>query len=222
MTETARRLSTALSRIIAGLALLAAGYGAAGMVGGAIPSNGGWREPAQGIDIWVETNGIHTDIVMPKVVAGVDWRPLAGPRDLAHPRYAAYDYLAVGWGEQAFFLETPTWADLRGRTILAAAAGSDRTLLHVEHVPRPIERADARRIRVTADQYRRLAVFVRASVDAAGPRHRGYGAYDAFYAGRGRYDALHDCNAWTGAALRAAGVRVGVWTPFPVTVMGWF
>src|SRR3546814_8948705 len=70
----------------------------------------------------------------------------------------------------------------------------------------------------------RLAAFIRASIDAAPgetPRiDRGYQDFDTFYGAKGRYDALMTCNAWTGAALRHAGVRVGAWTPFPATVMG--
>ena len=50
----------------------------------------------------------------------------------------------------------------------------------------------------------------------------GYFGYDAFYEGTGRYSAVRTCNSWTGAALAAAGIRVGAWTPFPVTVLWWF
>ena len=221
VTGTARLALGALRWIAAGLLLLA-GYGAAGMVGGAIPANARWREPARGIDIWVESNGIHTGIVMPKVAGGIDWRDLARSGDLADPRFAGWDHVAIGWGERGFYLGTPTWADVRPTTILAAALGSDATLLHVEHVPRPVEGRDVRHLRVTLAQYRRLAAYVRASVAADGERMHGYAGYDAFYEGRGRYDALHDCNDWTGDALRHAGVRVGAWTPFPVTVIGWF
>lgn len=218
-----RRLGTALLA----LAALIVAYGAAGLIGGSIPANAGWRPPATGVTIFVETNGVHTDLVVPVVAAGVDWRDLVRPQDIAEPRYAAYDHLAFGWGEARFYLETPTWADVRPRTVLRAALGSDRTLVHVEHIPAPEISPEARRIVLRPEEYRRLAAFIRASFAAvppgARPRvYRGYGAYDAFYSGSGRYDALNTCNAWTGAALRAAGVRVGAWTPFAVTVMGWF
>jgi uncharacterized protein (TIGR02117 family) len=79
-----------------------------------------------------------------------------------------------------------------------------------------------RPIMLRPDDYRRLAAFIRASVRPGGGHQHGYGPGDAFYDATGHYDAITTCNAWTGAALRAAGVRVGVWTPFPVTVMAWF
>lgn len=204
------------------LALLFGGYGTAGLIGGAIPANAGWRPPAQGVRIYVESNGIHVGIVVPKVAGGIDWRGLAPGADLADPRYAGYDHLAIGWGERAFFLDTATWADLRPRTVLAAARGSDATLLHVEHVPAPRLAGNVRSIVLRPTEYRRLAAYIRASLAPSRERHRGYGANDAFYAGTGHYDAIHTCNAWVGDALRQAGIRVGRWTPFPVTVLGWF
>lgn len=208
---------------LAAIVLLVLGYGAAGMVGGAIPTNADWTAPADGVRILVEGNGVHTDLVLPKVAAGVDWRDLLPGKDLADPRYAGFDHVAIGWGERTFYLETPTWADVKPLTVLAAALGSDRTVLHVEHIRMPAAADDARVIVLRPVEYRRLAAFVRASFAASPAWHRtGYGRNDAFYAARGRYSAVMTCNAWTGDALRASGVRIGAWTPFPVTVLGWF
>ena len=172
--------------------------------------------------MWVESNGIHTGIVVPKVAAGIDWRTLLKPTDLADPRYGAHGYAAIGWGERAFYLETPTWADVRITTVLAAAFGSRRTLMHVEHVPQPREGKDVRRLVLRPEEYRRLAAVIRASFADRAAHVRGYAGYDVFYEARGRYSAIRTCNAWTGDVLRAAGVRVGWWTPFPWSVMRWF
>lgn len=202
--------------------LLVLGYATAGLVGGAVPSNAAWRPPARGVTVYVESNGVHVGLILPKVAAGIDWRPLARPRDLADPRYARFDHVAIGWGETAFYLETPTWADVRPSTIASAAFGSDRVLLHIEHVPTPATDTNVRAIRLRPAEYRRLAAFVAESLDPGGRRYPGYGGSDVFRDARGRYSALRTCNAWTGDALRRAGVRVGVWTPFPVTVLGWF
>jgi uncharacterized protein (TIGR02117 family) len=209
-------------RLLLGLVLLLVCYGAAGLIGGAVPVNAGWRAPARGIEIWVESNGIHTGIVVPKVAAGVDWRPLARPEHLTDPRYAGHSHLSFGWGERAFYLETPTWADVKLATVAAAAVGSRETLVHVDHVPRPRATADVRRLVVTPEQYRHLAEFISRTVAPEAKSYPGYFAWDAFYDGTGRYSAVRTCNAWTGAALAHAGVRVGWWTPFPETVMWWF
>lgn len=217
---------SAVKWLATGLLLLIAVYSAAGMAIGAIPSNAGWTAPESGVRIYVESNGIHTGLVLPVTAEEVDWRDLLQPGDLRDPRYAAYSHVAIGWGDRSFYLETPTWADVKASTVLAAAIGSDRTVMHVDHIPEPRVDEYVRSITLRPEEYRRLATFIRASFRSdkgERPAHQfGYAAYDAFYDGRGHYSAIATCNAWTGDALRHAGVRVGVWTPFPVTIVGWF
>lgn len=213
-----RRLAVACAWV--GLVLYA--YAAAGLIGGAIPANRDWREPEQGVRIYVESNGIHVGIVVPKVAAGVDWRPLIPAKDLRDPRYARFDHVSFGWGEAKFYLETPTWSALKPATVAAAAIGSAHTLLHVDHMPAPKVGRDVRSLVLTPEQYRRLARYIRASMAERPAVHPGYWLNDAFYTGTGRYSAVRTCNAWAGDALRYAGVRVGAWTPFPATVLWWF
>ncbi|TCP36655.1 TIGR02117 family protein [Sphingomonas sp. BK235] len=215
------RLSANLGRSLALLALVLFGYALAGAIGGLIPRHPGWRPPARGVTIWVEDNGVHTGLVLPKRAAGIDWTRDFPAGDLADPRYAALGYVAVGWGERGFYLGTPTWWDVRPGVLLGAAFGSEATLVHVEHVARPLVGAQVRAITLRPEEYVRLAATIRAS-RAPGRAERGYYGYDAFYPGRGRYDAITTCNAWTGNTLAAAGVRVGRWTPFPAGVMHWF
>lgn len=218
----ARRMRRTLACAVLGLFALLLGYAIAGLIGGAIPANRDWTPPSRGIPIWVESNGVHTALILPVVAAEIDWRDLVRAQDLADPRYAGYDHLGFGWGERRFYLETPTWSDVRPATVLAAALGSDRTLVHVDHLPAPAPGDGARRILLRPAEYRRLADFIRASFRARAGHVRGYGAGDAFYDATGHYSAITTCNSWTGAALRHAGVRVGAWTPFAATVMWWF
>ncbi|WP_082449439.1 TIGR02117 family protein [Sphingomonas sp. Leaf231] len=210
----------AAGRVAAAMLALGGAYVLAALLLSAIPRNAGWVAPAAGVMIWVEDNGVHTGIVMPKRAAGVDWTGDFPARDLPDPRYAAHDHVAVGWGERHFYLGTPTWSDVRLATVLRAALGSPDTLLHVEHVPRPTTGEHVRAVTLQPQEYHRLVATIRASrgMGAAIP---GYARYDAFYPGTGRYDALHTCNAWTGDTLADSGVRIGWWTPFSGSVMRW-
>lgn len=208
-------------RVVIGVLVVMLGYAAAGLAGGAWARNAGWTPPERGIAVYVADNGVHTDLVLPKRAGGIDWRGVFPASDLGDPRYGGYDHVAIGWGDRRFYLETPTWADVRPVTVAAAAIGSERTVLHVAHVPAPPVTPDIRRILLRPAEYARLAAFVRASIGAPGDVVHGYGPEDAFYPARGRYNALRTCNEWIGAALREAGVRMGAWTPFPVTVTWW-
>ncbi|WP_315760441.1 TIGR02117 family protein [Sphingomonas sp. Y38-1Y] len=214
------KLLGTLAGLLLLVAIVAQSYLVAGWVGGAIAAPGAEARAVEGIAVYVEDNGIHTGIVLPKAVLPADLLARFAGEDLADPRYARHGWLAIGWGDRAFYLGTPTWSDLSLSTVAAAAVGSDATVLHVEHVPPPRGGASVRRVLLRPDQVARLVGFVRASVGEGTAVH-GYGGWDAFYPARGHYSAIRTCNAWTGEALRAAGVRMGRWTPFPGGVMRW-
>lgn len=210
-----------LRRLLGAVATVLGGYALAGTIGGAIPQNRGWRPPTAGVTIWVEDNGIHTGLVLPKRAAGVDLARLFPARDLRDARYGGYDHVAIGWGDRAFYVGTPTWWDVRPLVVLRAAIGSDTTVFHVEHVPVPRTGTDVRAIRLRPAEYHAL-IHAILSTRAHGPATAGYAGHDAFYPAHDRYTALHTCNDWAGRTLAAAGVRVGWWTPFPSGVMRWF
>ena len=199
-------------------------YFVAALVGGLVPANAGWVEPRDGVTIFVRTNGVHTWIMVPTVSPDMDWRPFAPAGHIRDPRYAG-NYLAMGYGNREFYLNTPRWADLRPRTAFAAAFGRGRSLMHVEHEWNPRVLDYQKRLVLTRDQYRRLARHIAGNfdVDAKGRTMpllgRGYGPADVFYEARGPYNAFFTCNEWTGDALRAAGVRMGIWTPFSQSIM---
>jgi uncharacterized protein (TIGR02117 family) len=211
-------------RLLAAILALPALYFAAALVGGLIPANSGWQQPREGITIFVRTNGVHTWIMTPTVAAGVDWRPIAPAAHIRDPRYAG-DYVAFGFGNREFYLNTPTWNDLSPRTAIAAAFGRGPGLVHVEHERRPSGDEDNRPLVLAPEGYRRLAGHIRQSfeLDAAGRSKpllgRGYGPSDVFYEAQGSYNAYRTCNEWTGEVLRAAGVRMGAWTPFSESIM---
>ena len=198
-------------------------YLAAMVVLGLLPANAGWVEAEEGVVVFVNTNGVHTGIGMPVVNEVMDWRPLMPTAHLREP--IAADYVFVGYGHRAFYLETESWADLSPRLALDAAFGGGATLVHVDHVQGPGEGAEQRALTLSKEEYRRLVAFVRArfTLDAAGRTvpllGRGYGAHDMFYEAEGGYSLWLTCNEWTGRALRAAGVRMGFWTPLEQAVM---
>lgn len=192
---------------------------------GTIPANAGWQEPKEGVRIFVRTNGVHTWIVVPKVTPEMDWRPLVPGDHLKDPRWGGGDHVAFGYGNRTFYLETPTWGDLTMKNAFLAAFGQGRSLMHADHDHNPQPDEHTRPLTISREQYRRLAERIRASfqVDAQGRTMpvlgRGYGGSDMFYEAVGPYSALYTCNAWTGEALRHAGVKTGIWTPLSQSVM---
>lgn len=217
------------SAILGWLLLLAGLAFMTGEAGGLIGTNRDWREPDDGVTIYVETNGFHTGFILPAQTEGIDWHGLFPPTDVSDTRYHATgvtDHVAISWGERDFYLGTPQWHDLDPATLIRAAIGSDATLIHVYHMRRPAEGRYARRLVISHDAYRRLSTRLMDSlaVPDSGPLKpvAGYRGDDVFYPGSGRYSLINSCNVWTGDHLRAIGVRIGAWTPAEHHVMRWF
>ena len=206
-----------LAAILAALALFAL----AGWIGSGIARNPDWREPVSGVEIMVETNGVHTAIVMPLVTPQKDWRGDFPAGDLALPD-RPYTHVSVSWGEREVFLNTPTWWDLSPITVARVVGIGGEGLLHVAHYVRPVPSPDHRPITITPRQYARLVAAIERSL----PKGRrvwydGYGQQDVFYDAPGHYTASNTCNQWTSDMLAQAGVRTGRWTPFAGGVMKW-
>jgi uncharacterized protein (TIGR02117 family) len=189
----------------------------AGVVGALVPVNAGWREAERGTTIYLRSNGVHTDIVMPANANGLDWRPLFPEGDFAAPPFGAR-WFGFGAGERKVYLETPTWRDLTLGTALHALTGGER-VLHVDRTADPGVELVA--IRLRPEEYRRLWAAIRAEFDGPPRRidHAGYGSDDAFYEGRGHASAVQTCNQWVADKLRLAGIRTSLWSPLPNGLM---
>lgn len=186
-----------------------------------IPRNTGWSQPDTGTTIYLATNGYHTGLVLPASEAGVDWLQRARPEHLPDPQLTGR-WLLFGWGDRDFYLNTPTWKEFTPRTALIAITGSGGSLMHIDHIDRPEDAVTIRPIRLRPHEYRRLVAYIDASFVPGGAPLPGYGPRDVFYPANGRYSLFYTCNSWTADALAAAGVRVGLWTPFEGGVMRWF
>ncbi len=218
MMRTAARIA---GKVFAWFALAIGVFMLAAGVGSTIPRNAGWEAPDDGVTIMVETNGIHTGIVMPLVTPQHDWRDRFPATDLAAPD-APYTHISVSWGERAVFLETPNWSDLKLSSALRAAIGSEG-LLHVAHYIRPAPGKYHRELVLRPAEYARLVAEIERQAAAPADRklYAGYAEYDVFYTARGTYHLGNSCNQWTADRLAAAGVKTGWWTPFPGGVMKW-
>lgn len=199
----------------------------AAWIGSSIPRNADWIEPDEGITIMVETNGVHTGIVMPVVTAEKDWRetfPSAGmPRETDGWMPT---HVAVGWGEKEVFLNTPTWGDLKAGTALRIAFRGGEALMRVGHYVNPMPSDHHRELTLRPKEYRRLVAQIEGALPPSAGNEERF-SYDSFergarnYDASGRYTLANTCNQWVGDTLAIAGVKMGQWTPLAGGVMKW-
>jgi uncharacterized protein (TIGR02117 family) len=198
-------------------------YLVAALLGAVIPRNSASQQSSGEIVIFVRSNGVHSDLVLPAQAHGFDLYSLMPTAHTDDPA-AAGGWLALGWGQRELYLETPRWRDLRLRNAIRPIFGGD-ALMHVEHVAPPSASTDTRPVRLDSQAYARLVAAATGDFvigDQGQPIPlvgKGYAENDVFYEATGRYSALRTSNQWTADALADAGVRVGVWTPFVQSIM---
>ena len=165
-------------------------------------------------------NPIHTDIAIPldpDVLARFEPLVRAGIKaDLPGARY-----LVFGWGGRAFYIATPTWADLKPGPLFTSLT-LDASVMHVG-VAGAIDEAQVRGFNLTDAEFERLLAFIEGSFQtgADGPvwiPHSAYGELDGFFEAKGHFTAVLGCNTWAAQALREAGLRTGWWNPLPQTL----
>lgn len=180
--------------------------------------------PKEGLTIYVQSNGVHTDFLMPVKSAQKDWSKTFPYSDFEAVD-SSYHYISVGWGDKGFFMNTPTWADLTASTAFKACFGLGGTAVHVTYEARTPEPGSlCKPLLISPQQYDTLIAFMARSLKQENGSivhiaHPGYSQQDCFYEANGTYSLFRTCNTWTGRGLKAMGVKIGVWTPFQGGIM---
>ncbi|MFC6269072.1 TIGR02117 family protein [Frigoriflavimonas asaccharolytica] len=171
------------------------------------------------IAVYIYTNGVHTDIVMPIKTEQIDWSAKI-PYNNILSKSTDFKYVGIGWGDKGFYLDTPTWADLKFSTAFNAAFWLGDSALHTTFYKTMTEAEDSRKIMITKSQYAELIKFVdeRFDKNASGqniliPTNAVYSKSDAFYEAKGSYSFFYTCNTWTNQALKISGQKAALWTP---------
>jgi uncharacterized protein (TIGR02117 family) len=179
------------------------------------------KEQSEGsIPLYILTNGVHTDLVMPVNTEVVNWN-LLFPISNTTGNDTSLSYIAIGWGDKGFYLNTPTWNDLTFSTAFNAVFGLSSTAIHATYHSEPSAGNDCRKVNLTPAQYQRLLGYIKSCLayDSNGNPQlihttANYGTSDAFYEAKGTYSLFHTCNTWTNNGLKSCGQKACWWTPF--------
>ncbi|WP_255418697.1 TIGR02117 family protein [Lewinella sp. IMCC34183] len=183
-----------------------------------IPTRASAPEGPRDRRIHLSSNGVHTDFILPREFVDPALREQLGP-------LADYPHLAFGWGDKGFYLDTPTWAQLKASTAVRAMLLPSPTAMHVtgyRGVGRDWATLDLSREQlVTLNTYLREG-FRRGTDGRLQPIDApGYGPDDTFYEAVGSYNAIYTCNSWINEGLKKMGVRTAVWAPSEWGIMRW-
>jgi uncharacterized protein (TIGR02117 family) len=170
------------------------------------------------VEVFVVTNLYHSSLILPREALAEAARRRNLPALAAvTARFAAYDRLEFGWGDEGFYTRLPTTAELTTALALRALfRPGNPSVLHVvgfsEH-PRKVY-PDASLVALTLgdEGFTRLAIMLDATFARSGRdgsiEELGRGLYgpSQFYRAVGTFNALRVCNHWIADLLDAAGV----------------
>ena len=177
------------------------------------------------ITIYLLSNGVHTDVVVPVKNNVIDWTKYFKYAD-TRSTDSTFRYLAIGWGDKSFYLEIPEWSDLTVSIALKAGLGLSSSAIHATFYRNVYEDELCRKLQITQNQYHNLVNYVVSflKLDEHGlsiniKTDAQYGNHDAFYEARKSYHIFYTCNTWTNNLLKVCGQRACLWTPFSHSIL---
>ena len=182
-----------------------------------IPVNKEKQKPNDQITVYILTNGVHTDIVVPVKSEAIDWSTFIPFTDTKSKK--EFKYIAFGWGDKGFYLDTPEWKDLKFSTAFKAAFWLGDSALHTTFYDEMTIGEDCRRVYMSLEEYKSLITYIKKSYDLDQNNKveliktdAVYGNNDAFYEAKGSYSLFFTCNTWAANALKAAKKEAPLWT----------
>ncbi|POY40804.1 TIGR02117 family protein [Flavobacterium alvei] len=169
------------------------------------------------IEIFILSNGVHTDIVVPIKNEIKDWS-----KEIRFHQTKSKDslvnYLAFGWGDKGFYLNTSEWSDLKAITAFNAAFGLSSSAMHTTFYKKMNENASCKKIKISSQEYQKLITYISESFKLDSDQNvqwisgNSYGNRDAFYEANGSYNLFFTCNTWANNALKTANQKASLWT----------
>lgn len=188
-------------------------------LGTIIPVNRKFRPIKNGIDIFVTTNGMHIDFIVPTRNKLRDWTQIIDSQGFKK-KLLDYPYLGIGWGAPEFYLELESWDNLPFDIAFRALAIPSSTIMHViGYDELPVEELKVKKISISSNQYIDLCRFISSSFkrneqnDLLLIPDVGYTENDNFYHAHGVYHLFHTCNYWINKGLKQIGVYAPIWSP---------
>ena len=218
--ETLKKIGLILLKILIGIVLLVVVYFFIAFILALIPVNSDFKQQENGTAIYVCSNGVHTDIVVPSQSGSINWNHFLKLDN-------SYKYVAFGWGEKDFYMNTPTWADLKFWTAFKAAFLFNHGVLQIYGFSAKLkETKNTIKINLTKEQMNQLNDYIYDSFifdDLKVPKQvmptKISDPDILYYEATRKYSIFFTCNNWTSKGLKRAGVKNSVWAPFDRSVL---
>jgi len=176
------------------------------------------ENPKEDVAIYIKSNGVHTDIVVPIKTEYKDWSEKLKFEHIPS-KDSTMQFIGIGWGDKGFYLNTPEWSDLKFSTAFNAAFYLGTSAMHATFYKQIKENENCIKINISKEEYANLIKYIEDSfqLDADGNpiliHAITYGQNDSFYEAHRKYSLFYTCNTWANNALKSADQKAAVWTP---------
>lgn len=197
-------------------------------VGKSITTNNDYTVPENGIEVFVISNGVHADICLPIAGDEAFWNQYFDVNTFSTLNNQP-THIALGWGDKGFFLDTPTWADLKASTAFKALFIPSPAALHVsylEHTPKLSETIKS--FKLDAKAFAAMKAYIVSTVTLTNNKTalidccRYPDVHDNFYEANYKYHLFRTCNVWTNEVIKIGGVKTAIWSPFDTGILEQF
>lgn len=172
------------------------------------------------VAIYIKNNGFHTDFILPYKSEIKDWSLNFHWKE-TQAKDSTCQFIQLGWGDRAFFLETPTWDKLTASTVVTALMGLNPSAIHTKLLNNVTQNQRCVQVLISEEQYKRLTAYIEGSIDKDDQGNSKpinskaiaiYGTNDAFYEANGHLSFIKTCNTWINNGLSFAGMPSVLWT----------
>lgn len=171
------------------------------------------------VEIYILTNGVHTDIVVPYKNEYKDWHKLVNSAD-TQSNDTSFVNVAFGWGDKGFYLDTKTWSELKFTTAFKAMFFLSSSAMHVTFYHQLQESESCKKICISKESYLKIVNYIEQSFtldnlnNSIQIKGASYSNNDSFYEAQRTYNLFFTCNTWANSGLKAAGLKACLWTAF--------
>ena len=224
MKTTFRKIGSIILWLLVVITIVGLLYLLFSIVLGVLPVNQSYQPSEKGIKVYIASNGVHLDIIVPAKSELFDWTEYLHPGHYGVNHFSG-KHLGFGWGERNFYVNTPTWTDLKPGTAIKAMCWPTISAMHVSlyNFP-PAESSKNIAIFLNHVEYQLLIDYMVSSFQIKNGKTilieaSGYEEDDNFYEANGSYHLFYTSNSWVNQALKVTGVRTAVWSPFEKAVL---
>jgi uncharacterized protein (TIGR02117 family) len=181
----------------------------------------GKSEKGEKVQIYLMQSGVHTDFLVPVKNEEMDWTDVF-PRENTKLNDTNTRYLAIGWGDKNFYMNTPEWSDLTFKTAIFCMTGLGTAAIHSTYYYDVPKDKPTVQITLSKNQYKKLIQYVKNTLVITKTQQSLYikpnnkkvvTDNDAYYEAHMRYNLFHTCNTWINNGLKSCDKKACLWTP---------